>query len=128
MTAPDWINGAVGAFGRQMGLAAFALNERGAAGVRFENGVALRLEYAEGALMMTVGLRLPPEERVLVRLLAEAHPLAQGAVQVRAAYMSRTGEAVLVARIFERDIETTALEAAFRELWARGERLWRAVG
>ena len=33
---PDWLNNTVRAFGRQLGLKEFAMNERGAAGVRFE--------------------------------------------------------------------------------------------
>ena len=39
MTAPNWIEAVVRDFGRGAGLADFALNARGAAAVRFENGL-----------------------------------------------------------------------------------------
>ncbi len=43
MNAP-WIDSAVEAFGRHFGFAHFALNERGAAAARFENGASIALE------------------------------------------------------------------------------------
>ena len=38
MRAPNWIEGVVRDFGRGAGIDDFALNDRGAAAFRFENG------------------------------------------------------------------------------------------
>ena len=43
---PAWLNDIVREFASGMGLKDFALNADGAAALRFENGVALRFEYA----------------------------------------------------------------------------------
>ncbi|MBQ8126014.1 MAG: hypothetical protein IJ173_09065, partial [Kiritimatiellae bacterium] len=54
MTAPNWIEAVVRDFGRGAGLADFALNARGAAAVRFENGLTLRFEYTGEELVVAV--------------------------------------------------------------------------
>ena len=127
MTAPVWIEEAVRAFGRQMGLGSFALNERGAAGVRFENGVALRLEYSMESLVMTAGVAMEPTAAALTRLLTGAHPDAAPGANVRAAWMERTGEGIYVIRLAERLVDVSSLEAAFRCLWTLATRLGKAV-
>lgn len=124
---PDWLDETVRAFGRQMGLQAFALNERGAAGVRFENGVALRLEYAEGALLLSAGVAADESERTLKALLAGAHPGARTGVRLRAVRVARDGEARFVARLAEREVTLTALEGAFQALWQAVDRFRRAI-
>ena len=125
---PTWLNETVQAFGRQMHLTRFALNERGVAGVRFENGLAFRLEYANESLLVSVAFAVLPEAPILQRVLMQAHPdAARGGSPVRAAYLSRTGEALLVLRLPERDVTVTVLEAAFRRLWTLGESVRRAV-
>ena len=59
MTAPSWLGDTVREFGRQMGLSRFSLSERGTAGVRFENGISLSLEYVEGrGLFMTASVSM----------------------------------------------------------------------
>lgn len=115
-----WLNEVIGDFGRQMGLNHFALNERGTAGLRFENGLSLRLEYANGALMMMVGF--PPSksesaDAFAVKILTSAHYAGEGAKGVRAGYLSRANEAILVKRIPERSIDVPQLEASFSLLW-----------
>lgn len=127
MNAPVWLNEAVRAFGRQMGLSSFALNERGAAGVRFENGVSLRLEYVGGALVMYAGVALAPRADLLRRLLTGAHPSATAGLQVRAAYMERSGEGFYAVRLDERRVDVSALEAAFRVVWQLATGLGRAA-
>ena len=127
MTAPVWIEEAVRAFGRQMGLGSFALNERGAAGVRFENGVALRLEYSMESLVMTAGVAMEPRAESLRRLLTGAHPAAVPGVGVRAAWMARSGEGVYIVRIDERRVDVSAMEAAFRVVWQLASGLGRSL-
>ena len=126
---PDWLNDIVQAFGRQMGLREFRLQANGAAGVTFENGLSLRLEYADEALMMSMGLPIESSDAAMKRLLTAVHPgaLHPAAARVRAGYLKRTGEALLVIRLLERDVTVTALESAFRQLWAVADRTRRAA-
>lgn len=126
---PIWIDETVEAFGRQMGLAHFALNDRGAAGVIFENGVSFRLERTDDAMIASVRMPAPGSDEAVRKVLTEAHPEMQakdGGV-VRAACLLRTGETVLALRIDEREISVVALEQAFDRLWGRALELGRAV-
>jgi len=114
--AARWIEEAVRSFGRQLGLAEFALNEAGAAGVSFENGMTLRFESARDALVLTVGVPSAGEAQ-LKRLLAAAHPSAQRGRTVRAVRLAGTGEDALSVRFGEREVSVDALSVAFRNLW-----------
>lgn len=128
MKAPDWMNEAVQAFGRQLNLSTLALNEQGAAGLSFENGVSLRFEYTGEAMMMVAGLKADPDPESLARLLTDVHPSApRGEYPVRAAYLSRTGELVFAAKLPERMVNVSVLQEAFTELWDRIQRLRRAI-
>ena len=115
---PDWLDDTVQAFGRQMGLAAFRFADNGAAGLRFENGLTLRFEYAYEALMVSLGFPVEPDAAALEHLLQLAHPAAAGVPRVRASYLATTGEALLTVRLAEREVTVTTLEAVFRRLWA----------
>lgn len=127
MTAPDWLNEAIRAFGRQMALHDFALNARGAAGARFENGVSLRLEYAAESLVMSVGVKMPSDEGALKRLLTGAHPSAVPGFAVRAVLMERNGEGLYAVRIPERQVDVSILESVFRVLWQLATGFGKAV-
>lgn len=128
MTVPSWIAETLRAFGRQLGLSAFALNDRGAAGVRFENGRALYLEYGEGGLMVSVGLAADASADTMRRLLTRAHPAAQAAgLKIRAVRLEKTGEARFVTRLDERDLTAAGLEQAFRALWQAADVFGRSV-
>ena len=126
---PDWLNNTVRAFGRQLGLKEFAMNERGAAGVRFENGMSLMLEYAAEALIVSVRVPMAPSGGNLKRLLADAHYSvpAGGQARVRTAYLPKSGEAAYVTRIDERLVNVSAIEGAFRSMWDMAIRLGRAA-
>ena len=124
----SWIAETVRAFGRQLGLSAFALNDRGAAGVRFENGRALYLEYGEGGLMVSVGLAADASADTMRKLLTRAHPAAQTAgLKMRAVWLEKAGEARFVARLDERDLTAAGLEQAFRALWQAADVFGRSV-
>lgn len=123
---PDWLNEIVRAFGRQMNLTRFELNERGAAGVRFENGLSFRLEYARESLMVMAGVPVPPDAEALKRLLVSVHPSAVRSHPMRAAYLAKTGEAVFICRLDEREASVTSLESVFRLLWGAADQLRRA--
>lgn len=126
MIAPDWLNETVRAFGRQMGLREFTLNERGAAGVRFENGVAIRLEYSTDSLVMSAGFPAPVDEAGLKRFLTGAHPASVPGMNVRAALVERNGEGVYAVRLHERQVDVSTLEAVFRALWQLANRFGKA--
>ena len=130
MNIPDWLNETVRGFGRQLGLTTLELNDRGAAGVRFDNGATLRLERTAGALSMYVTVAGRPSGEALKLLLSEAHPAAGGGRRrpVRVACSVRTGEALLAVRIGERDLDVASLADAFHDLWSRAERIGRAIG
>lgn len=124
---PTWLNDVVAAFGRQMGLSRFALDGRGVAGVRFENGFALRFEYAGEALLVSLGVPAGDDPATLRALLEAVHPAAaaRGGVRLRAAYLARRGEAVYAARLGARAVTVAALAEAFASLWQAAERLRR---
>lgn len=124
---PDWLNDNVQAFGRQMGLSEFRLTDSGVAGVRFENGMSLRFEYAEGALMMSAGVPVDADPDTMRRLLVSSHPSAARTVRLRTGYLSKSGEAIFTLRLAEREVTVSSLESAFRVLWAAADRLRRAA-
>lgn len=113
MTSPVWMNAVIGEFGRAAGLSGLALNERGAAALRFETGVSLRLEYTGRELVMAMTAHAAD----LRRLLSQASPKARHGLRVRAGVMPRTKEAVVAVRIAERDVTLPRLNAVFGVLW-----------
>lgn len=119
MTAPTWINAVVGDFGRSAGLDGLALNERGAAALRFATGAALRLEYTGAELV--VAMSLPSAD--LHRLLSLSHPKAKFEFRVRTGVSPKTGEPVMAVRLAERDATLPKLNAAFALLWRLAEEI-----
>lgn len=114
MTAPGWMNAAIGDFGRSSGLAGLSLNDRGAAALRFETGAALRLEYTGSELVMAMTV---PASADLKRLLAASHPKARYGFRIRSGMFPKTQEGVLAIRLAERDVTLPQLNAAFGALW-----------
>jgi len=127
----DWVQEQVKAFGRLLGLEAFALNERGMAALQFENGVTFRLEWAADALWAQALVAVPPTPEMMEKVLAEASPSrnvpAKGgeSLCVRAGYLERSGEALLALRLAEDEIEVSRINAAFHGLFERAHRLGR---
>ena len=113
MTAPVWLNAVIGDFGRAAGIGALALNERGAAALRFENGTSLRLEYTGAELVVAV--TVPSAD--LKRLLSFSHPKARYGFRVRTGVVPKTREAVLAVRLAERDVTLPRVNAVFGLLW-----------
>ena len=113
MTAPVWLNEVIGDFGRAAGIGALALNERGAAALRFENGTSLRLEYTGAELVVAV--TVPSAD--LKRLLSFSHPKARYGFRVRTGIVPKTREAVLAVRLAERDVTLPRVNAVFGLLW-----------
>ena len=117
MTAPAWIDSAVGEFGRSAGLGSLSLGDRGVAALSFQNGLVLRFEYAFDALhvAMTVPARL--DAAVAGRLLGYAHPDARLGFRLRTGYLARAGRAVFAVRFADRDVTLPSINAAFALLW-----------
>ena len=117
MTAPAWIDSAVGEFGRSAGLGTLSLGGRGAAALSFQNGLSLRFEYAFDSLFvsMTVPARL--DAAAAGRLLGYAHPDARFGFRLRTGYLSRPGCALFAVRLAGRDVTLPSLNAAFAMLW-----------
>ena len=113
MTAPAWMSAVIRDFGRGAGLGDLALNERGAAALRFENGATFRLEYAGEELV--VAITVPATD--VKRLLSVSHPRANYPFRVRAGLMPKTREAVLAVRLAERDVTLPRVSAVFETLW-----------
>ena len=113
MMAPIWMNAVIGDFGRAAGLGSLALNDRGAAVLKFENGASLRLEYTGAELVMAITI----QARDVKRLLSLSHPKARFGLRVRTGIMQKTREAVMAVRLAERDGTLAHVNAAFDLLW-----------
>ena len=113
MTAPVWLNAVIGDFGRAAGIGALALNERGAAALRFENGTSLRLDDTGTELVVAV----TDPSADLKRLLSFSHPKARYGFRVRTGIVPKTREAVLAVRLAERDVTLPRVNAVFGLLW-----------
>ncbi len=118
MPAPVWINTAVAEFGRRMGFSTLALNERGAAALRFENGIGLRLEYARESLFVSVTAPCAADDATLKKLLVTAHPRNHLGVPLRVGRLAKTGEALFLVQLPERNVTDNALETIFSGLWS----------
>jgi type III secretion system chaperone SycN len=117
MKAPDWIAGAVRDFGRGAGIGDFALNDRGAAAFRFENGFTLRFEYREGELVVAAGVPCANDASTARRILAFSHPDARFGVPVRSGYLAKSGGAVFAARLTDQEVTLPVLNTVFAALW-----------
>jgi len=113
MTTPVWMNSVIGDFGRAAGLGGLALNERGAAALRFENGATLRLEYTGEELVVAIAVPSADARR----LLSLSHPKARHGFRVRTGVIPRTREAVVAVRLAERDVTLPHVSGAFELLW-----------
>jgi len=125
-SVPTWLDDVIVAFGRQMQLEGFRLNDQGAAAVRFENGVVLSFEYVGGALVVSAGVACGDDAASMKTLLALSHWGRRGE-PVRAVYLTKAGRATVLIRLDERTVTVARIESAFRTLWDRIETFRRAV-
>ncbi len=117
MKAPNWIESVVRDFGRGAGVADLALNDRGTAALRFENGCSLRFEYGNDELDVMVLVPSANDPAAAGRMLSYAHPDARYGVRTRACYLAKSGCAAFVARIAAVDVTMPTLNATFDALW-----------
>ncbi len=113
MIPPMWLNAVVRDFGRAAGIDGFALNERGAATMRFENGGKLHLEFTGEELVVAVTM----QSGDLKRLLSFSHYRAKLGFTIRTGVMPKTDRLVMAIRMKDRDATLPHLNAAFGVLW-----------
>ena len=116
-SAPSWLNAILRQFGEAIGLKDFALNDRGAAVLRFETGLALRFEYAFESLVVALQVPTPPEPAALRRFLSFAQPERRPGFKLRVAYLANQECVMLAARLAEREVTLPVLNTIFGELW-----------
>jgi len=117
MRAPSWIESAVRDFGRGAGIADLALNDRGAAAFRFEDGRSLKFEYIGGELVVMVTVPASNDSATAGRLLSYAHPDARYGVHARVCYLAKSACAAFAVRMSGHDVTMPALNAAYGALW-----------
>ena len=125
---PAWLNDIVREFGSGMGLKDFALNADGAAALRFENGVALRLEYAMNFLSLSMSVESPQDAASVKLLLTASDPLRRGAFAVRTGIAGNPPRAVFTVRLEPAEVTLGNLDAAVAELWRATENFSRRLG
>ena len=117
MTAPAWIDSAVGEFGRSAGLGSLSLGDRGSAALSFQNGLVLRFEYAFDSLYVAMTVPTRFDASTAARLLGYAHPDARFGFRLRAGYLAKKGRALFAIRLADRDVTLPSINAAFGLLW-----------
>ncbi len=117
MTAPSWIESAVGEFGRSAGLGSLSLGDRGVAALSFQNGLVLRFEYAFDALHVAMTVPVHLDASSAGRLLGYAHPSARFGLRIRTGYLAKSGRAVFAVSFADRDVTLPSVNAAFALLW-----------
>ena len=117
MTAPAWIDSAVGEFGRSAGLDTCSLGDRGVAALSFQNGLVLRFEYAFDSLYVAMTVPVRFDASAAARLLVYAHPAARFGFHLRTGYLAKSGRALFAVRLVGRDVTLPSINAAFSLLW-----------
>jgi type III secretion system chaperone SycN len=125
---PAWLNDIVREFGSGMGLKDFALNADGAAALRFENGVALRLEYAMNFLSLSMSVESPQDAASVKLLLTASDPLRRGAFAVRTGIAGNPPRAVFTVRLEPSEVTLGNLDDVMAELWRATENFSRRLG
>lgn len=117
MRTPTWIDAAVGDFGRSAGLGSLSLGDKGVAALSFQNGMALRFEYAVDSLYVAMTVPVGLDASASRRLLGYAHPEARLGFRIRTGYIAKTGRAIFAVRLADRDVTLPAINAVFGLLW-----------
>lgn len=125
---PAWLNDIIREFASGMGLKDFAINAGGAAALRFENGVGLRLEYAMDSLSLSMSVESPHDAAAVKLLLTASDPLRRGAFAVRTGIAGNPSRAVFTVRLEPAEVTLGNLDAAMTELWRTMENFSRRLG
>ena len=126
--APGWLSDIVREFSAGLGLRNFALNSDGVAALRFENGVAFRLEYAMDFLALSMSVEAPADVEAVKLLLESSDPLRRGAFVIRTGLIGKPPRAVFAVRLSSAETTLGNLDAAMAELWRATENFRRRLG
>lgn len=121
MTAPYWLNEILRDFGRSIGLKDFSLGDQDAAVMRFENGIAMRFEYALESLVIAAEVQANAEPQNLKKLLTYTLPERVSSFAIRTAYLADKRQALLLTRLSERDLTLPLIVSVFTELFHLAE-------
>ena len=125
---PAWLNDIVREFAAGLGLKGFALNSEGTAALRFESGVAFRLEYAMDRLTLSMSAESPADVAAAKLLLASADPLRRGRFVLRTGIIGKPPRAVFAVRLESAEVTLGNLDSAMSELWRAMENFRRRLG
>ena len=121
MNAPKWLNAVLQEFGEGINLKNFGFNSANAAALRFETGISLRFEYALESLVVTMQIPIIHDPETMKSLLRYAQPERRPSFKLRVAYLEKSGSALMVAIIPERNANLTTVNSVFNELWLLAE-------
>ena len=116
--APDFLSDTIRRFGEALGLKTFALNERGAASLKFDSGLVFSLEYGYETLSVMMTVPCEASEERMKALLTRAHYEAAHQFKLRTGYLTKSGRAFFAIRLRETDVTLPVLQAVWNELWA----------
>jgi type III secretion system chaperone SycN len=125
---PRWLGDIVRDFAAGLGLNEFGFNSDGAAALRFENGVVLRIEYAMDRLVMSMSAESAADAAAAKLLLAAADPLRRERSAIRAGFIGTPPRAVFAVRKEPAEVTSGNLHAAMTELWRATESFRRRSG
>jgi len=123
MTAPTWMNAVIADFGHAAGVEGLALNASGASAIRFSNGAALRFEYVNEELVVSMTFSISRSTSAIRRLLSIANPRALRGMRYRAGILPKSGAAVVAVRLPERDVTLPVVNSIFAALWRFAEEI-----
>ena len=127
MTVPKWLDAVLREFGEGVDVRDFGFNAQGAASMLFETGVSLHFEYALESLLISIQIPVARDGETIRRLLLYTQPERQPSFKLRVAYLEKSGNAVMVAQISERDASLATVNAIFTELWLMAEDFRRRI-
>gem|GEM_PF-2366670 len=116
--AEQWLQAIVQEFGKRLGLSQFRLNDKGAAGVSFENGVTFRMEYRGDRLFLCLATPMQKNSTALKALLQLSHPAARrNDLDIHAAYQPTSQRAIIMTNFQDRTLSVPLLDKTFTNLW-----------
>ena len=123
---PRWIESTVGDFAKSAGLGGILFNGP-AAVFRFDNGVALRIEYSVGALAVALDAPSVETPEAAQCILAAADPFRSPGISLRSGMLANPPRAVLAVVLQPKEISAGEIDRVFRVLWSLMENLRRRL-
>jgi type III secretion system chaperone SycN len=117
------MNAVIADFGHAAGVEGLALNASGASAIRFSNGAALRFEYVNEELVVSMTFSISRSTSAIRRLLSIANPRALRGMRYRAGILPKSGAAVVAVRLPERDVTLPVVNSIFAALWRFAEEI-----